>query len=659
MLDAKAAMVRFLSLLAAEPEIAKLPVMIDSSKWEVIEAGLKCTQGKSVVNSISLKEGNEVFIERARLIHKYGAAVVVMLFDEQGQADTYERKIVIAERSYKLLTEVVNFPPEDIIFDPNVLSIATGIEEHNSYGVDFIRAAKWINTNLPHAKISGGVSNLSFSFRGNNVVREAMHSAFLFNAIKNGMNMGIVNPGMLQVYDEIPKDLLLLVEDVILNRRVDATERLIAFAETVKNDASKIEEKKDEWRTKPVNERITHALIKGITDYIAEDVEEARQQFERALHVIEGPLMNGMNTVGDLFGAGKMFLPQVVKSARVMKQAVAHLTPFIEKENSGEGQQKAGKILLATVKGDVHDIGKNIVGVILACNNFEVVDMGVMVPAEKIIDRAIEEQVDVIGLSGLITPSLDEMVHVAEEMQRRNLEFPLLIGGATTSKIHTAVKIAPGYKHPVVYVKDASRSVGVAANLISATLKKDYIKDLIDDYKIICEQHASGTTKQEYITLQEARNNKLKIGWTPEEVVKPLFTGVKVFEDYPLVELCKYIDWTFFFHAWRLGGKYPAIFEHPAKGKEAKKLYTDAQAMLKRIVDEKLLKANGVLGIFPTNANGDDIVVWKDEKQHEVAGTLHQLRNQEKKLMGHLIFACPTFWHLRRVVSPTMWGCLP
>lgn len=631
MLDSEKAMVRFLNLMAAEPDIARLPVMIDSSKWSVIEAGLKCVQGKSIVNSISLKEGEEAFIDHANTIREYGAAVVVMLFDEKGQADTFERKIEIAERSYRLLTEKAKFPAADIIFDPNVLAIATGIEEHNNYGIDFIRATKWIKDNLPHAKISGGVSNLSFSFRGNNVVREAMHSVFLFHAIKNGMDMGIVNPGMLQVYDEIPADLLALVEDVVLNKNEEATERLIAFAETVKGQAGKTEEKKNEWRSLPVNERVAHALVKGITEFIEEDVEEARQQFDRSLRVIEGPLMDGMNIVGDLFGDGKMFLPQVVKSARVMKQAVAYLTPFIEKENSEGASRKAGKILLATVKGDVHDIGKNIVGVVLACNNFEIIDLGVMVPADKIIDAAIEHEVDVIGLSGLITPSLDEMIHVAEEMERRGLEFPVILGGATTSKIHTAVKIAPKYKHPIVHVKDASKSVGVVSNLISASLKKNFVKDVIAEYDALRAKHEGKKTSKEYISLEEARQNKFQIEWNEQEIVKPKFTGVKVLRDFDLKELFEYIDWTFFFHSWRLGGKYPAIFDHPEKGEEAKKIFADAQKMLQLIIDEKLLQANGICGIFPANANGDDLEITQADGTTAV---MHQLRSQEQKEAG-------------------------
>ncbi|MDP4184759.1 MAG: methionine synthase, partial [Bacteroidota bacterium] len=634
MLDSEKSMVRFLNLLAAEPDIAKLPVMIDSSKWSVIESGLKCAQGKCIVNSISLKEGEEPFVEHARKVQRYGAAVVVMLFDEKGQADTYERKIEIARRSYDILTQKLNFNPEDIIFDPNVLAIATGIEEHNNYALNFIRATEWIKQNLPHAKVSGGVSNLSFSFRGNNTVREAMHSAFLYHAIRAGMDLGIVNPSMLVVYDDIPKDLLDLVEDVILNKREDATERLIAFAETIKNEPGKIEEKKDAWRLKPVGERISYAMIKGITEFIDVDIEEARQSFSRSLEVIEGPLMNGMNTVGDLFGSGKMFLPQVVKSARVMKQAVAWLTPFIEEENKDEKHKKAGKILLATVKGDVHDIGKNIVSVVLACNNYEVIDLGVMVPADKIIRTAIEEQVDIIGLSGLITPSLEEMVHVAEEMQRNNLKIPLILGGATTSRIHTAVMIAPKYDHPVVYVKDASKSVGVATSLLSASLKKDFFQNLIEEYQSLRNDHANSRPENNYISLAEARRNKLKIDWKQEEIRIPKVTGITTLHDYPLDVLENYIDWTFFFHSWKLSGKYPDIFNHPEKGEEARKLYDDAIEMLNRIKKEKLLRANGIVGIFPSNAVGDDIVIWEDPSCQKQIAVLPQLRNQEAKPEG-------------------------
>lgn len=631
MLDSEASMTKFLNLVASEPDISKLPIMIDSSKWSVIEAGLKCVQGKSVVNSISLKEGEEAFMRYAKLIRRYGAATVVMLFDEKGQADTYERKIEIAEKSYKILTGKVGFAPEDIIFDPNVLAVATGIEEHNNYAVNFIKATKWIKENLPHAKISGGVSNLSFSFRGNNTVREAMHSAFLFHAIKEGMDMGIVNPGMLEVYDDIPKDLLQLVEDVVLNRRKDATERLIVFAENVVAK-DKVEEKKDAWREKSVQDRLSYALVKGITDFIDEDAEEARKHYNQSLEIIEQPLMDGMNIVGDLFGSGKMFLPQVVKSARVMKKAVAYLLPYIEEEKRLSGNTSAaGKILMATVKGDVHDIGKNIVGVVLACNNYEIIDLGVMVPAEKIIDAAIKENVDIIGLSGLITPSLEEMVHVAEEMQRRNVNIPLMIGGATTSKIHTAVKIAPVLNVPVIHVKDASKSVGVVRNLLSTTLKQDYLKEVIEEYRVLREKNLAKQAGETHINLEQARINKVKIDWNSSLISVPKVIGNASFTEYSLKEIAEYIDWTFFFHAWEINGKYPKIFDDPVKGEEAKKLYDDAQNMLTQIIDKKMLKANAVFGIYPANSNGDDIEVYQDEKRDKVVHVLHHLRNQQIK----------------------------
>lgn len=631
MLDSEASMTKFLNLVASEPDISKLPIMIDSSKWSVIEAGLKCVQGKSVVNSISLKEGEEAFMQYAKLIRRYGAAAVVMLFDEKGQADTYERKIEIAEKSYKILTEKVGFAPEDIIFDPNVLAVATGIEEHNNYAVNFIKATKWIKENLPHAKISGGVSNLSFSFRGNNTVREAMHSAFLYHAINEGMDMGIVNPGMLEVYDDIPKDLLQLVEDVVLNRRKDATERLIVFAEKIVAK-DKVEEKKDEWREKSVQERLSYALVKGITDFIDVDAEEARKHYNQSLEIIEQPLMDGMNIVGDLFGSGKMFLPQVVKSARVMKKAVAYLLPYIEEEKRLSGNTSAaGKILMATVKGDVHDIGKNIVGVVLACNNYEIVDLGVMVPAEKIIDAAIKEKVDVIGLSGLITPSLEEMVHVAEEMQRRNVNIPLMIGGATTSKIHTAVKIDPVLKVPAIHVKDASRSVGVVRSLLSETLKQDFVKEISEEYGVLREQNLAKKAGKAHIDLAQARKNKINIDWERSLIPQPTKIGNTILIDYSLKEIAEYIDWTFFFHAWEINGKYPKIFDDPIKGDEAKKLYDDAQNMLKQIIDHKMLKANAVFGIYPANSIGDDIEIYEDEKRDNVVKVLHHLRNQQIK----------------------------
>jgi 5-methyltetrahydrofolate--homocysteine methyltransferase len=628
MLDSEKEMEVFLHMLMSEPDIAKLPVMIDSSKWSVIEAGLKCLQGKSVVNSISLKEGEAEFKRRARLVKKYGAAVIVMAFDEEGQAAGFKRKIKICRRAYKILTNEVGFPPEDIIFDPNILTVATGIEEHNNYAVDYINATKWIKENLPFAKVSGGVSNLSFSFRGNNVVREAMHSAFLYHAIKAGMDMGIVNPGMLQIYDEIPKDLLLLVEDVILNRRKDATDRLIAYADKVK-DSGKKEEKHDAWRDETVQERLKHALVKGIVDFIDVDVEEARLQYPFALNVIEGPLMAGMDVVGDLFGSGKMFLPQVVKSARVMKKAVAVLLPYIEAEKAESGGgSSAGKILLATVKGDVHDIGKNIVSVVLACNNFDIIDLGVMVPAAKILQTAIDENVDIIGLSGLITPSLEEMVHVAKEMNRRKMNIPLLIGGATTSEIHSAVKIDPNYAPPVVHVKDASKSVGVVANLLSVDQKRKFTQIIKEKYAAIREKHESNRLQGKFISLTDARQNKIKIDWETSPLYKPSFLGNKYFTDYDLAEIRKYIDWTFFFHSWRISGKYPAIFDDPVKGEEAKNLFDDANRMLDEIVNKKMLRANGVIGFYPAVSIGDDVEVLHSKKP---VATFCFLRNQQQK----------------------------
>ncbi len=631
MLDAEKEMVKFLHLLMSEPDIAKVPVMIDSSKWSVIEAGLKCLQGKAIVNSISLKEGEEAFIEHAKKIKRYGAATIVMAFDEQGQASSYERRIEICKRSYDILTQKVDFPPEDIIFDPNILTVATGMEEHNNYAVDFINTVKWIKENLPYAKVSGGISNLSFSFRGNNMVREAMHSAFLYHAIKAGMDMGIVNAGMLQIYDEIPKELLIRVEDVILNRRADATERLIEYAGSIQQEG-KTQKTQDDWRTKPVNERLKHALIKGITEHIEEDVEEARKNYHLALEVIEGPLMDSMNIVGDLFGSGKMFLPQVVKSARVMKKAVAVLLPYIEQEKLTSASSSAGKVLLATVKGDVHDIGKNIVGVVMQCNNFEVIDLGVMVPTEKILEVAEQENVDLVGLSGLITPSLEEMVHVAKEMKRRGMNIPLLIGGATTSKLHTAVKIAPNYDGSVVHVIDASKSVGVSANLISKEVKERFIDEVNKEYEEIRQKHEEKTSKP--VSFEFAKEHKFKIDWKKEDIVKPQFTGTKVFEDYPLDEIAKFIDWTFFFHAWDIKGKYPAIFEHPEKGTEAKKLYDDGKAMLQRIIDEKRLQAKAVIGFYPANSTGESVELYKDENRSELIGTFHHLRQQSEKFLN-------------------------
>lgn len=637
LLDSKAAMVKFLNLVMAEPDIAKLPIMIDSSKFEVIEAGLKCVQGKCIVNSISMKEGEEEFIRYAKLVRRYGAAAVVMAFDEQGQADTTERKVEICERAYKILTEKVGFLPEDIIFDPNIFAVATGIEEHNEYAINFIEATRQIKQKCPGAKVSGGVSNLSFSFRGNNRVREAMHSAFLYHAIQAGMDMGIVNAGMMEIYEEIPKDLLKRVEDVLFNRRNDATERLLELAETVKGSGGSSIKKDMSWRENPVAKRLEHALVKGITEFIEEDTEEARLMFDRPLQVIEGPLMDGMNVVGDLFGSGKMFLPQVVKSARVMKKAVAHLTPFIEAEKAASGSSAKGKILLATVKGDVHDIGKNIVGVVLGCNNFEIIDMGVMVPAQKILDAAKAEGVDMIGLSGLITPSLDEMVHAAKEMQRQGFTMPLLIGGATTSRTHTAVKIEPQYEGPVVHVLDASRSVAVASSLTSSdeSAKSDFILGKRAEYAKIREQRANRKSSKRYLTIRKARANKLQLDWTDYQPPKPKFLGAKVFRNYDLEELSNYIDWTPFFTSWQLRGKYPAIFEDKVVGIEAKKLFNDAQSLLRRIIDEKWLEARAVVGFFPANAlDADSVELYNDENRDSVKTTLHFLRQQTEKAAG-------------------------
>ena len=635
MIDGEKVMTRFLHMVASDPDIARVPIMVDSSKWSVIEAGLKCIQGKAIVNSISLKEGETAFRERAGRIGNYGAAAVIMAFDEEGQASTYERRIAICKRAYDILVKEVNFRPEDIIFDPNILAVATGMEEHNNYAVDFLKATRWIRQNLPFAKVSGGISNLSFSFRGNDIIREAMHSVFLYHAIQAGMDMGIVNAGMLQVYDEIPPDLLKLVEDVILNRRKDATERLILYAETLgKKDKSGTTG--EEWRTRPVEERLKHALIRGITDFITEDVEEARRNSDKAFLVIEGPLMSAMNEVGDLFGAGKMFLPQVVKSARVMKKAVAVLLPYIEAETkSGSStSSSAGKILLATVKGDVHDIGKNIVGVILACNNYEVVDLGVMVPSEKILQTAREIHADVIGLSGLITPSLEEMVHVAREMKRLGFTIPLLIGGATTSEIHTAVKVDPQYDFPVVHVRDASKSAGVLANLLSEDKNEAYGQKVKSHYQALRKQYEASKTDTKYISLNEARDNKLRLEWDPGTIVRPAFTGNRYFNDFPLSELIDYIDWTFFFHAWKLNGKYPSIFEDPVKGEEARKLFDDAQKMLQEIVTKKMVTAKGAIGFYPCSSTGDDIEVYRDDQRKELLMTFHFLRNQQKKETG-------------------------
>ena len=642
MLDSEAAMVKFLNLMASEPDISRLPFMIDSSKWSVIEAGLKCVQGKSIVNSISLKEGEEKFIEQAKLVKRYGAAVVVMAFDEEGQADSYERRISICQRAYDILVNVVKMHPTDIIFDPNILTVATGIEEHNNYAVDFIKATKWIKENLPGASVSGGVSNISFSFRGNDRVREAMHSAFLYHAIKAGLDMGIVNAGQLEVYEEIPKDLLERVEDVLLNRREDSTERLVEFAETIKSKG-KVQEKDEEWRKMPVNERLSHALIKGIVEYIDEDTEEARQQFEKPLQVIEGPLMDGMNIVGDLFGAGKMFLPQVVKSARVMKKSVAYLLPFIEAAKQEGASSSNGKILMATVKGDVHDIGKNIVGVVLGCNNYEIVDMGVMVPYQKIIDKAIEINADIIGLSGLITPSLDEMVTVAKEMQKAGLKIPLLIGGATTSKTHTAVKISQNYSGPVVHVLDASRSVPVAGSLLNKELSTNFMNELDIEYQRIREQHANKVNQKEYVSIEQARNNKIKIDFKQEDCAVPKFTGTKVFLNYDLAELAECIDWTPFFATWELYGKYPSILTDEVVGAEATKLFADAKKMLKDVVEGKWLQANAVIGLWPANAVGDDIELYQNEQRNTLLNTVHTLRQQNKKAASQANYALSDF----------------
>jgi 5-methyltetrahydrofolate--homocysteine methyltransferase len=635
MLDSEKAMTRFLNMVASDPDVAKVPVMIDSSKWAVIEAGLKCIQGKAVVNSISLKEGEDLFRERAEKIRNYGAAVIVMAFDEEGQASTLERRKAVCQRAYDILTRELKFPPEDIIFDPNILTIATGMEEHNNYGVDFLKATRWIKENLPLAKVSGGISNLSFSFRGNDVIREAMHAVFLYHAIQAGLDMGIVNAGALPVYDEIEPDLLKLVEDAVLNRRKDATERLIMYAESRKNEGKKEVEEK-EWRKGTVEERLKHALIKGILDHIEEDIEEARLHYERGLKIIEGPLMEGMNVVGDLFGSGKMFLPQVVKSARVMKKAVARLLPYIEQENveNPMASSSAGKILLATVKGDVHDIGKNIVGVVLACNNYEVIDLGVMVPSEKILQTAIEQKVDVIGLSGLITPSLEEMVHVAKEMQRMGLSFPLLIGGATTSEIHTAVRIDPQYLFPVIHVRDASRSAGVLSGLLSSENQIAYGEKIKLHYQDLRQQYEASRSEAQFISLREARENRLKLLFTPDVIQKPSFTGNKYFYDFPLEELRAFIDWTFFFHAWKMNGKYPAIFADPVKGSEARKLFDDAQKMLDEMVMKKMILAKGVIGFYPCNAAGDDIEIFSDDKRSETIATFRFLRNQQKKEDG-------------------------
>jgi 5-methyltetrahydrofolate--homocysteine methyltransferase len=635
MIDGVTAMTRFLQVLASEPEVAKVPIMVDSSKWEVIEAGLKCLQGKGIVNSISLKEGEDTFREHAAAILKYGAATVVMAFDEQGQAANYEDKIRLCERAYRILVDQVGFPPEDIIFDPNILTVATGMEEHNNYAVDYINATRWIKANLPYAKVSGGVSNISFSFRGNNIVREAIHSAFLYHAIGAGMDMGIVNAGMLEVYEEIEPELKVLVEDVLLNRRPDATERLVEYGETLKGAGKATTEKKaEEWRNGTVEERLSHALVKGIDTYIEVDAEEARVKLGRPLAVIEGPLMDGMGVVGDLFGAGKMFLPQVVKSARVMKKAVAHLTPYMEAEKearaaAGELVKAQGKIVLATVKGDVHDIGKNIVGVVLACNNFEVIDMGVMVPCEKILERAKSEKADIVGLSGLITPSLDEMVHVAREMERLGFKLPLLIGGATTSRAHTAIKIAPHYSEPVVHIVDASRAVPVTTSLLSDEGKSGFVTQHRASYEALRKAHTA--PKQTVVSLEVARSRRTPITWRAEDIPSPSFTGVRVLDNFPLATLREFIDWSPFFHTWGLKGVYPRIFDHPEQGPQARQIFEEGNALLDLIIEKKLITARGVYGLFPANAVGDDVELYADEKREKVIERFHFLRQQANR----------------------------
>ncbi len=650
MLDSEQAMTTFLNLIASEPDISRVPIMIDSSKWSVIEAGLKCVQGKAIVNSISLKEGEEKFIEQAHKVKQYGAAVIVMAFDEVGQADTLERRKEICKRAYDVLVNKVNFPPQDIIFDPNIFPVATGMEEHRLNALDFFNSTRWIKENLPHAKVSGGVSNVSFSFRGNDHVREAIHSAFLYHAIKEGMDMGIVNPAQLVIYDDIDKKLLELVEDVLLNRRDDATERLVDHAESLKGITKEKTEKDEAWRKGTVEERLSYALVKGLVEHIDADTEEARLKLGRPLHVIEGPLMDGMNVVGDLFGSGKMFLPQVVKSARVMKKAVAYLEPYLQAEKEankkagivGDGRTNAGKILMATVKGDVHDIGKNIVGVVLACNNYEIIDLGVMVSCDKILEEAKKQNVDVIGLSGLITPSLDEMVHVAKEMERLGFKTPLLIGGATTSKVHTAVKIAQNYSGPVVHVNDASKSVPVASSLISNELRDAFMVEVTKDYDRVREQNKNAQGQNKFISLKEARENKFPIDWSKSEIIKPAFIGNKTFTNYDLKEISDYIDWTPFFHSWEMKGSYPKILKDPERGVEATKLFNDAQGMLKKIIDEKWLQANAVIGIYPASTINDDDTEVYDEKGNKKA-TFHSIRQQTKKPAGQYNIALADF----------------
>jgi 5-methyltetrahydrofolate--homocysteine methyltransferase len=635
MLDGKQAMTRFLNLIASEPDIAKVPLMIDSSKWDIIEAGLQCCQGKPIVNSISMKEGEQAFREHARLCRRYGAAIIVMAFDEQGQADTEARKVEICTRAYRILVDEIGYPPEDIIFDPNIFAVATGIEEHNNYGVDFIEATRTIKQTLPYAKVSGGVSNVSFSFRGNNPVREAIHAVFLYHAIKAGMDMGIVNAAQLAVYDDLPAELRDVVEAVVLNRDPDAGERLVELAPKYAGDGGSGAKQEDlAWRDWPVNKRLEHALVKGITEYIDADTEEARQQFPAALQVIEGPLMDGMNVVGDLFGAGKMFLPQVVKSARVMKKAVAYLDPFLLAEKAESNMETQGRILMATVKGDVHDIGKNIVGVVLQCNNYEVIDLGVMVPAETILQKAREEKVDIIGLSGLITPSLDEMVHVAKEMTRLEFDVPLMIGGATTSKAHTAVKIEPQYEHGVVYVPDASRAVGVATSLLSEEQKTGFKAQLKQEYEQVRQQRAQKNEQKNLIPIAEARANATPENWSETDIIKPQQLGVTVLEDIELADITPYIDWTFFFHAWQLKGRFPKILDDADKGEEARKLYADAQAMLEKIIAENWLQAKAVVGLFAANAVGDDVEIYTDDSRSHIQTVLHNLRKQGKQPAG-------------------------
>ncbi|HAY3544722.1 TPA: methionine synthase [Elizabethkingia anophelis] len=653
LLDGKYAMVKFLNLIASEPDIARIPIMVDSSKWEILEAGLQVVQGKPVVNSISLKEGEANFIEQAKKIKRYGAAVIVMAFDEVGQADNYERRIEIAKRSYDILVNQIDFPPEDIIFDLNIFPVATGMDEHRRNAIDFIEATRWVRTNLPYVSVSGGVSNVSFSFRGNDAVREAMHSVFLYHAIKAGMNMGIVNPTMLEVYDEIPKDLLELIEDVMLDRRDDATERLLDFSERVKS----VRKEKTEdlgWREQPLQDRITHALVKGIDRFIEEDIEEARQQAKRPLDVIEGNLMTGMGVVGDLFGSGKMFLPQVVKSARVMKRAVAYLQPYIEAEKD-TGRPAAGKVLMATVKGDVHDIGKNIVSVVLGCNNYEIIDLGVMVPAEKIIQTAIDEKVDIIGLSGLITPSLDEMVHVASELERKNLDFPLLIGGATTSKAHTAVKIDPSYSNAVVHVNDASRAVNVVSSLLNKDKSNVYTLDLKTEYEDFREKFLNRGEHKEYVALEFARENKYKIDFKSEDIVKPAKLGITIIEDQPLEELLDYIDWSPFFRSWDLHGRYPDILKDEVVGVQATELFHDAQKILKKLIENKSLTAKAIFGLFPANAVEDDIFLQNE--QGEDIGKFITLRQQAKKSEGKEYLALADFIAPRETGIQDYVGC--